>query len=86
MGMVCGGVPENWLTKSLAWVGFYSYSIYLWHNLVIFTAAPLLRHRRRRQSTIAVDFPTMIAALHAMFAPVDSCQLLLRADVLVADR
>lgn len=42
MGMVCGGVSENWLSKLLAWIGFYSYSIYLWHNAVIFVAAPLL--------------------------------------------
>jgi peptidoglycan/LPS O-acetylase OafA/YrhL len=42
MGMVSGSVRENWLSKSVGWIGFYSYSIYLWHNLVIFTAAPLL--------------------------------------------
>lgn len=42
MGFVCGGVPENALTKAIAWVGFYSYSIYLWHNIVIRIVGPLI--------------------------------------------
>lgn len=41
MGMVCGGVRETTLNKTLGWIGTYSYSIYLWHNLVICFLAPL---------------------------------------------
>lgn len=42
MGLVTGGVRENVFTKTIGWIGFYSYSIYLWHNLVIFIVAPML--------------------------------------------
>jgi peptidoglycan/LPS O-acetylase OafA/YrhL len=42
MGMVCGGVADTALNRTLGWIGTYSYSIYLWHNLVIFIIAPML--------------------------------------------
>jgi peptidoglycan/LPS O-acetylase OafA/YrhL len=42
MGMVCRQVPENKITLSLGYIGKYSYSIYLWHNAVIFFLAPIL--------------------------------------------
>lgn len=29
--LVVRGVPSNWLTRSIGYVGVYSYSIYLWH-------------------------------------------------------
>jgi len=42
MGMVCGGVRENRFTKTIGWIGTFSYSIYLWHNMVTLVIAPML--------------------------------------------
>lgn len=42
VGMVCGGVRENLLTRGLGKIGAYSYSIYLWHAIVIVEIAPWL--------------------------------------------
>lgn len=41
-GLVCGGIPENALTKTLGKIGAYSYSIYLWHVVVLIWIAPRL--------------------------------------------
>jgi peptidoglycan/LPS O-acetylase OafA/YrhL len=41
MSMVCGRVPENCVTRAIAWIGEYSYSIYLWHNFAIIGIVPM---------------------------------------------
>jgi peptidoglycan/LPS O-acetylase OafA/YrhL len=43
MALVCGEVADNSLNRGLAWIGQYSYSIYLWHNFVIIGLVPMLR-------------------------------------------
>lgn len=42
IGLVCGGVRVNPVTRLLGWIGFYSYSIYLWHNFAVFAVSPAL--------------------------------------------
>lgn len=42
VGIVCGGVRENWLTRTLGIIGVYSYSIYLWHGMAVVEIAPRL--------------------------------------------
>lgn len=42
IGLVCGGIRENAVTKLIGWIGFYSYSIYLWHNFAVSGVAPAL--------------------------------------------
>jgi peptidoglycan/LPS O-acetylase OafA/YrhL len=42
MSMVCGNVPVNCVTKLVAWIGEYSYSIYLWHNFALIGIIPIL--------------------------------------------
>ncbi|HEY4761254.1 MAG TPA: acyltransferase [Thermoguttaceae bacterium] len=38
--LVCGGITVNTITKSLGYVGVFSYSIYLWHPLVLVWIVP----------------------------------------------
>jgi peptidoglycan/LPS O-acetylase OafA/YrhL len=42
-GLMLCDIPRNRLTLSLAALGAYSYSIYLWHMAIIYYAAPNLR-------------------------------------------
>jgi peptidoglycan/LPS O-acetylase OafA/YrhL len=55
IGLVCGGIRENWLTRGTAGVGFYSYSIYLWHMPVIFVMAPVFGFSRSLPLIFAVS-------------------------------
>jgi peptidoglycan/LPS O-acetylase OafA/YrhL len=41
MSLVAGGVPTNFATRGLGFVGKYSYSIYLWHVVVIDIVVPM---------------------------------------------
>jgi peptidoglycan/LPS O-acetylase OafA/YrhL len=42
-GVVLCAIPRNTLTRSLATIGSYSYSIYLWHMATIYFVTPRLR-------------------------------------------
>jgi peptidoglycan/LPS O-acetylase OafA/YrhL len=41
LALVCRGVPANRFTSALGKVGVYSYSIYLWHDLMLWLVVPL---------------------------------------------
>jgi peptidoglycan/LPS O-acetylase OafA/YrhL len=43
VGMLMCRIPNNWPTNSLATVGAFSYSIYLWHMALMYWAIPHLR-------------------------------------------
>jgi peptidoglycan/LPS O-acetylase OafA/YrhL len=42
-GLVLCEIPKNWATRTLATIGSYSYSIYLWHMVTIYFVTPRLR-------------------------------------------
>jgi peptidoglycan/LPS O-acetylase OafA/YrhL len=42
-GVMLCAIPRNWATRSLATIGSYSYSIYLWHMATIYFVTPKLR-------------------------------------------
>jgi peptidoglycan/LPS O-acetylase OafA/YrhL len=42
-GAILCQIPRNWLSASLARLGSYSYSIYLWHMATIFWLTPHLQ-------------------------------------------
>jgi peptidoglycan/LPS O-acetylase OafA/YrhL len=42
-GVMLCAIPRNWATRSLAMIGSYSYSIYLWHMVTIYYVTPKLR-------------------------------------------
>jgi peptidoglycan/LPS O-acetylase OafA/YrhL len=42
-GVMASTIPRNWLTLTLAKIGSYSYSIYLWHMVAIQFVTPRLR-------------------------------------------
>jgi peptidoglycan/LPS O-acetylase OafA/YrhL len=43
-GMLVTELPDRWLVRALAWIGFHSYSIYLWHLPVMAIGIPWILH------------------------------------------
>nr|WKF58490.1 O-acetyltransferase OatA [Paraburkholderia busanensis] len=60
-----GSMRESWIYRGVAWVGLYSYGIYLWHSLALAPGDMLIR------KTTAMGFPPSliwVIALTAQFA------------------
>jgi peptidoglycan/LPS O-acetylase OafA/YrhL len=60
VGALLCGVPENALTRFLAWLGARSYSVYLWHLPVLVWGIPLL------ERVAGTQFPFAVRALLAV--------------------
>jgi peptidoglycan/LPS O-acetylase OafA/YrhL len=58
-GVVVCEIPRNWVTRNLATIGSYSYSIYLWHMTAIYFVTPKLR------GSVSWD---VLAAIHLVSA------------------
>ncbi|MFM0647653.1 acyltransferase [Paraburkholderia bryophila] len=60
-----GSLRESWIYRGVAWIGLYSYGIYLWHSLALAPGDILIR------KTTAMGFPPSliwVLALTAQFA------------------
>nr|WP_257032137.1 acyltransferase [Paraburkholderia bryophila] len=60
-----GSLRESWIYRGVAWIGLYSYGIYLWHSLALAPGDMLIR------KTTAMGFPPSliwVLALTAQFA------------------
>jgi peptidoglycan/LPS O-acetylase OafA/YrhL len=83
MSLVAGGVPTNFATRGLGFVGKYSYSIYLWHVVVTDFVVPLLG----LEGALAVWIAQAISiALGAALSELVETPMLLLRDQLTAPR
>jgi peptidoglycan/LPS O-acetylase OafA/YrhL len=50
------GRRHNWIYRGVAWIGLYSYGIYLWHVSIIAPSEALLRHFPRTPTAVSSIF------------------------------